>query len=172
MQVTILNECGYFPAMLGLSLSYNQDVGKMPAVADKLKDKYGGHNKFLESIYLWVDVNAPRYWHQQADTYRLTTKQSESTEHTLARYPITSESFEDTIDQVFIDKLEGMRLSKDLRKLKAHLPESFLQRRIWVMNYMALKNIINQRSGHKMPQWAYFIDEIKRQAEHPEFLLC
>lgn len=170
MDVTIINEAGYFPAMLGLSLSYNQDVGKMPAVADRLKDKYAGHNKFLESIYLWVDVNAPRYWHQQADTYRLTTKQSESTEHTLTRYQITSNSFEDYIDPEFINRLEEMRINKDLRKLKAHLPESFLQRRIWVMNYMVLKNIIKQRSTHKMPQWQYFIEEIKKQVEHPELL--
>lgn len=170
MNVQILGESGYFFAMLGLSLSYHQDVGKMPAVADKLKDKYGGHNKFLESIYLWVDVMAPRYWHQQADTYRLTTKQSESTEHTILRYPFTQESFEDEIDSAFIDKLEGWRLEKNMRKIKAHLPESFLQRRIWVMNYMTLKNIINQRSSHKMPQWSYFIKQIREQVEHPELL--
>lgn len=170
MEINILHEAGFFPAMLGLSLSFNQDPGKMPAVADKLKDKYGGHNKFLESIYLWVDVVAPRYWHQQADTYRLTTKQSESTEHTLTRYPITQESFEDPIDQIFIDELEKMRIAKDLRKLKAHLPESFLQRRIWVMNYMVLKNIIKQRSTHRMPQWKIFIEEMKRQVEYPELL--
>lgn len=170
MKVNVLSEHGYFPAMLGLSLSYNQDVGKMPEVADKLKNKYGGHNKFLESIFMWVDVDAPRNWHQQADTYRLSTKQSESTEHTLLRNKITQDLFDGEIDPIFIEKLEGWRLEKNLRKLKDHLPESFLQRRIWCFNYMVARNIINQRKTHKMPQWKFFIDEIIKQAEHPELL--
>lgn len=170
MDVSILSEAGYLPSMLGLSLSYNQDVGKMPVVADKLKDKYGGHNKFLESIYLWVDVNAPRYWWAQADTYRLTTKQSESTEHLILRTPITADSFDDEIEPIFVEMLERMRLSKEMRRLKAHLPESFLQRRVWVMNYMVLKNIIKQRSTHKMSQWHYFIDQMVNQVEQPELL--
>ena len=171
MQVTILSEHGYFPSMLGLSLSYNQDVGKMPAVADKLKDKYGGHNKFLESIFMWIDVDAPRNWWVQADTYRLSTKQSESTEHTILRNPFTQDSFDEEIDQMFIDKLEEWRLAKNLRKVKAHLPESFLQRRIWVINYMVAKNIIRQRDTHKMPQWRFFINSILEQAENKELLV-
>jgi len=71
---------------------------------------------------------------------------------------------------VFIDKLEGWRLEGNMRKIKAHLPESFLQRRVWVMNYMTLKNIIRQRSNHKMSQWQYFIDQMKQQVENPELL--
>lgn len=170
MHVQVIGECGYFPAMLGLSLSYHQDVGKMPAVADKLKDKYGGHNKFLESIYLWVDVFAPRYFWAEGDTYRIATKQSESTIHTLMRYPITQEMFEEPLDDFFIEKLEEMRVAKDFYKLKNHLPEGFLQRRVWVFNYMVLKNIINQRKDHKLPQWQYFINQMKEQIEHPELL--
>lgn len=170
MKVTILHEAGYFPAMLGLSLSYNQDVGKMPAVADRLKDKYGGHNKFLESIYLWVDVVAPRYWHQQADTYRLTTKQSESTMHTILRNPFTEEDFEGGMCETILDMLNYYRSVKDFDKVKKLLPESYLQRRVWVMNYMVLKNIINQRSTHKLEEWQYFIDQMKQQVEQKELL--
>jgi len=170
MEVNVLSEHGYFPAMLGLSLSYNQDVGKMPEVADKLKNKYGGHNKFLESIFMWVDVDAPLYFWKQGDTYRLSTKQSESTMHTLLRTPITQELFEDPIDDSILDKLEEMRVAKDFDKLNSHLPQSFLQRRIWVMNYMVIKNIIRQRRGHKLPQWDFFIDAIFNQAENKELL--
>ena len=170
MEVNVLSEHGYFPAMLGLSLSYNQDVGKMPAVADKLKDKYAGHNKFLESIVVWVDVNAPRYWWSQADTYRLTTKQSESTMHTIMRKPFSEEDFEGGMHPDIINILNQEREDKDFEAVKRYLPESFLQRRVWVMNYMVLKNIINQRSTHKLREWHYFIDEMVNQAEQKELL--
>lgn len=53
--------------------------------AGRLFEKDGGHNKFLESVILWLDVNAPLYWWTEADTYRLSTKQSESTMHTLEK---------------------------------------------------------------------------------------
>ena len=55
----------------------------MKEISEKLHDKDEGHNKFLESIIIWAEVTAPRYWWQEADTYRLSTKQSESTMHTL-----------------------------------------------------------------------------------------
>lgn len=170
MIVQILNECGYFPALLGLSLSYNQDVGKMPAVAGKLKDKYVGHNKFLESIYLWVDVTAPRYWWAQADTYRLTTKQSESTMHTIMRNEFTDEDFEGGMMPEILNILNAYRDEKNFDAIKRYLPESYLQRRVWVMNYMVLKNIIRQRETHKLEEWQYFINQMKEQVENPELL--
>lgn len=170
MNVKIISEHGYFASMLGLSLSYNQTLDKMPAVADRLKDKYGGHNKFLESIVLWVDVTAPRYFWSQGDTYRISTKQSQSTMHTLLREPIVQEMFENPIHPTFIEILEDLRFNKKFQELKDHLPEGFLQRRVWMFSYMTLKNMINQRSDHKLPQWQYFIDQMKQQVENPELL--
>ena len=88
MDVQIMAECGVVEAMVGLSLSYG--VGKsyeeMLEVAKKLYNKDGGHNKFLESIVVWLNIDAPRYWWQQFDTYRVgTTKQSGSTMHTIMK---------------------------------------------------------------------------------------
>lgn len=171
MYVNILSECGYFASMLGLSLSYNQDPGKMPAVADKLKDKYGGHNKFLESIVLWVDIFAPRYWYQQFDTYRVgMTKQSESTMHTILRNPFTDDMFEGGMMPEILEILNKYREDKNFDAVKRYLPESFLQRRICCFNYMTLKNMIKQRSTHKLEEWQYFIEQMKSQVEHPELL--
>ena len=83
MNVTVLNEAGYQEALLGLSLSYEQSLDKMPAVAERLAQRDNGHNKFLESIVVWLDVIAPRYWWQEFDTYRIgVSKQSSSTMHT------------------------------------------------------------------------------------------
>lgn len=76
--IEILNESGYEEAMLGLSLSFNQPVSNMKGVSDRLYDKDGGHNKFLESVCVWLDITMPRYWWSEADTYRISvTKQSE-----------------------------------------------------------------------------------------------
>lgn len=170
MDVNILHEAGYFPAMLGLSLSYNQDPGKMPAVADKLYNKGMGHNKFLESIVVWIDINAPRYWWQQFDTYRVgVTKQSESTMHTIMRGAFTEDMFEGGMEEIVLNLLNYYRDQKDFNHIKQLLPESFLQRRIICTNYMSLRNMIRQRLTHKLPEWKVFCEEIGKQVEFPEY---
>jgi hypothetical protein len=60
--------------------------------------------------------------------------------------------------------------TKDLLKIKTTLPEGFLQRRIWVMSYKTLKNVIIQRYNHRLPHWKIFCDQLKRQLDHPELL--
>jgi len=74
IKVIKLEEAGYESAIKGLSLNKNQTQSHSKKVAQILCDKDFGHNKFLESIYIWLDVTAPRYWWSEADTYRLTTK--------------------------------------------------------------------------------------------------
>lgn len=64
MKIQILEESGYNHALLGLSLSYNQPVEKMPGVANRLANKDMAHNKFLESIIVWLDITAMRGWWQ------------------------------------------------------------------------------------------------------------
>lgn len=170
MDVSILHEAGYFPAMLGLSLSYNQNASKMSAVADRLYNKGLGHNKFLESLVVWIDINAPRYWWSQADTYRVgTTKQSESTMHTILRNSFTEDDFEGGLDGRVLEILNFLRDKKDFKTLKRMLPESYLQRRIMCTNYMALRNMISQRYTHKLDEWVIFCRNIMRQVGHPEF---
>jgi hypothetical protein len=185
MEVKILDEAGYECALYGLGFSYDQtskiDINefvsnetlfkKVIGVSKALYNKEGGHNKFLESIQLWVSVNAPRFWHSEADTYRVgETKQSESTMHTIMRKPFSSDMFEDEIPRVVLDELEKARITKDFLKIKNLLPEGFLQKRIWNLNYKVLRNIIHQRLNHKLPQWQLFCNEIYKQCEHPEFL--
>ena len=54
--------------------------------------------------------------------------------------------------------------------LKAHLPEGFLQRRIWNMNYATLQNIVCQRQSHKVKLWDEFIEKAMSSVRHPEFI--
>ena len=171
MKVNIIEEHGYNTALTGLALSYNQNPEKMKSVAQKLCFKGGGHNKFLESIILWIDITAPRYFYQQLDTYRIgVTKQSESTMHTMTKRPLWQDDFACPIPAAHLDHLNQLIEAHDWEAVKHDLPESFLQRRIVCMSYMTLQRIIMQRTSHRLVEWSEFISEIIAKVKHPEFL--
>lgn len=184
MQVKVLEEHGYESALRGMAYSYKdrsldpddwwqgqKDRAEKRAV--KLAPMEGGHNKFLESIQVWLDIEAPRSFWQEFDTYRVgTTKQSESTMHTLGKRKPTYSDFETgttlkTMD-CFIEQWE--ELKGNVIMLKENLPEGYLQRRIVCTNYKVLKNILFQREGHRYLRWQQHKDQILAQIEHPELL--
>lgn len=186
MKIKIIGEFGYEQALYGLGLSYgltsdssfndfNNDIEmktKLGKIAFSLTPKDKGHNKFLEHIMIWLDVTAPRYWWAEADTYRISSKQSESTIHTLMSKHITESSFEGDMDSYNIERLEKIRCSDDMPDkfdiLKNYLPEGFLQKREWVLSYKELRNIIIQRRKHKLEQWRQFCDYIIIYSKHKE----
>ena len=168
----ILHEAGYDQALIGLSLNKNQKPEDMPAVANKLAFADYGHNKFLESIYVWLSVRVPRYVWQDFDTYRLTTKQSESTNHTIMRGPLTKDNFEaGDISDAYLAELNGHVDRDEFDMLKRKLPEGFMQTRVWVVNYKNIFNILKQRSNHKLPIIRNFCQFLKDNIEHPELLI-
>ena len=171
MKLVILEEHGYASALLGLSLSHNQDPERMPAVGDRLKFLGDGHNKFLESVVVWMDMTAPRYFWQQFDTYRIgVSKQSESTMHTLTARPLAQEDFAHSIPEGALAFLNERIEEEDWETVKWNLPESFLQRRIICTNYMALQRIVRQRRSHRLPEWQDFVSLLCGQIEHPELI--
>ena len=187
MNVKILKECGYEEALLGIGLSRNQPIDNMPEVAKLLAPKDGGHNKFMESIYVWLDITAPRFFWQEADTYRLSTKQSASSMYLITSKILKQEDFEYEIPAHLLTELnlnitnymflneksdeEEITRESYFMTIKNILPEGFLQRRIWTMNYKCLKNIYNQRKNHRLPQWKYFCNVLEAQLEHSEFII-
>lgn len=171
IDVGILCEEGYAPALIGLSYNKNQTFEKMKDVAVKLSDKDGGHNKFLEQIIVWMSVRAPRYWWQEADTFRLSSKSSQSTMHTILKNELTMDNFEcKDIDGIDLKYLNTLLNNKELVKLKRKLPEGFMQQRMWMMSYKTLRNIILQRRNHRLPHWKEFISKVLSQVNHPELL--
>ena len=184
MEVIKLKECGYDESVLGFSLSYNTSTERTKEILHKYAFGIPGESKFLEHIVIWLDVTAPRFWWQESDTYRVgTSKQSESTMHTLCKTYLVKASFEypeistETIsilnDSIktysnINDKEEKKRL---FLKIKNMLPEGFLQRRIWMMNYKVLQNIYIQRINHRLPQWQTFLNSLLDQIDHPEFII-
>lgn len=184
MQVTILEEHGHDAALRGMAYSYKDRAldpdawwggqrDKAHRRAALLAHRDGGHNKFLESVTVWLDVEASRAWWSEADTYRIgVTKQSESTVHTLAKRAPTMADFEHGTDpeivSVFLRVWEETK--GDVTALKMNLPEGFLQRRLVCTNYKALRNIIAQREDHRLRHWAEFNAAVLAQAKHPQWL--
>jgi len=171
MEVLLLDEAGYLPAMVGLSLSYNVSPHKAWNAATRLAHMDGGHNKFLESMVVWLDIVAPRYWWQQFDTYRVgMTKQSQSTMHTMLKKHLTPDDFEAPgIPSQVLEMLNMMVGEKQFDLLKALLPESFLQRRIVCTNYKVIRNIVAQRKTHRLKEWEQFINAM-RILRHSQFI--
>lgn len=176
MQWEVLKEAGYEESALGFSKSYNSTPARAKELFPTFAFKGGGETKFLESIVLWLWIEAPRYWWQEADTYRISTKQSGSTMHTLAKRPLTMFDFEAPIDPSYLDYLNRLREQFNRKEVtidvfKNALPEGFLQERVWMMSYKTLQNIVAQRSQHRLPQWRWFCSGIVKLVEHPEFLV-
>ncbi len=184
LNVRKVDEAGYDAALLGLSYNKKKPVDTMESVAKKLAFSDGGHNKFLESIIVWLEVQAPRYWWQEADTFRLATKQSESTMHTLRQELLAvdmndlasvekyiAENFEPgSCDVHTLGLIQKAVESEDLVEIKKCLPEGFLQKRLWCMSYKTLRNIILQRRTHRLPHWKKFIADVLDQLSHAELL--
>jgi len=193
MKVKVLNEAGYSHALLGMSLSFYDHITQLDEWwaedkkkrashrAESLAFKGGGHNKYLESIQVWMYVQAPRAWWSEMDTYRVgISKNSSSTMHTLDKRQVVDSDFEEGTSLQSIDgfnscltqyKDENSIYYKDITRLKMNLPESWLQERLINCNYMVLQNIIRQRRGHRLKQWDVFIDSLLEQIEHPELLI-
>lgn len=180
MNVHILNEYGLDEALLGLGLSFGKTSDlTTPLTKDTKLSLYDraaklaglglGHDKFLRSIMVVLDINAPIYWWSEFDTYKVgTVAQSESKMHTLMKKPLTQACFEGHIGIPHLRLLEVLRKSGDFEGLLNALPMSFLQRRIVTCNYAVLRNIYCQRKAHKLPQWREFCQYLYMNLRCPE----
>ena len=128
-------------------------------LVSKLVAKGTSHRKFMRQILLSVDITAPRYWWTQFDTYKVgVTSCSESTMHTIMKRPLKCEDFTPLIYGDIVDWLEDFRRSGLFDYVIANLPQSYLQKRHVTMNYEVVRNIREQREGHKLKEWQEFIE--------------
>lgn len=182
--VRVLCEAGYKEALFGLSLSYrtltpleingtkryfndDQHFLKFCKIAETLAFKQGGHNKFLESIQVWMLIRGSLSFWKQFDTYRCgISKQSESTMHTLRKRVLTENDF---TKETFCIPTITQKFSID--EMRDSLPSGFLESRVVNTNYKTLQNIIHQRKNHRSKKWNTFIEMLLQQIQHPEFLV-
>ena len=182
--VRVLCEAGFKEALFGLSLSYrtltpleingtkryfddDQHFLKLCKIAETLAFKQGGHNKFLESMQVWLLIRGSLSFWKQFDTYRVgTTKQSESTMHTLKKRELTENDF---TKETFCIPTINQNFSID--EMRDSLPSGFLECRVVNTNYKTLQNIIHQRKNHKSKKWNTFIEMLLQQVQHPNLLI-
>lgn len=99
------------------------------------------HAKCIRGIVVYAEIDAPRYWWQEADTYRIGTERlaSASTMH-----------------------IQGKRLStEELVRMKENLTEGTMQKRIQMFSYQTLRRIYFQRRNHRLPIWREFCQWIE-----------
>lgn len=143
-------------------------------LAQKLLRGGNEHSKFMRMIHVSVDIDMPRYWWSEADTYHFNTKNSCSTMHRLLNNnnPITMDLFSICEEdrewwETTVDKLEKMRqeykaiqsttkdteqMNRLLVRAKRILPEGFLQMRTFDTNYAELRNMYFQRRNHRLKE--------------------
>ena len=108
------------------------------------------HAKVLRGVMVWCEINAPRYWHVELDTYRVGAERlsSESTMH-----------------------IQGRAMDEDsLVEMKENLTEGTMQKRVWMFSYQTLRRIYFQRRNHRLPQWRKFCEWIKTLPFADEFI--
>jgi len=184
MEIKILHESPINLALFGLGLSHGltsnityehfaQDtalVKRLTEVAHRLAPLGKGHNKFLESIQVWLDIKAPRFFWVDFDTYRTgITKQSEATNHTIKR-ELNQNDFENPIPTSFLDEVNKEINKENFLRVKEILPESFLQKRIVNLNYKCLQNILLQRETHKLPQFRLLCECLRTNLKYRSLL--
>ena len=153
------------------------------------------HAKFMRMIHVCVDVNMPRYFWSESDTYHFGTKNSCSTMHKLLNNnsPITTSLFMTCAEDMIwwrdtVNRLESMRLeykkiqqtTKNKRQLdrllvraKRMLPEGFLQMRTWDTNYAELRNMYFQRRHHRLKtEWVDIFCNWVESLPYAKELIC
>lgn len=110
------------------------------------------HAKAIRGLIVYAEINAPRYFWQELDPYRIGTERlsSESTMH-----------------------IQGKGLStEELVKMKDELKEGTMQKRVQYFSYQTLRRIYFQRRNHRLPHWHIFCDWIKTLPFAEELILC
>jgi hypothetical protein len=120
------------------------------------------HRKFLRQIVIWADLILPRYVWTEWDTYKVaTTRNSCSTMNDLRHRNLSREDFVDgMITSEALDHLNTLiavyrkyRNPEALRHVKAHLPESYLQRATITISYETALHMYLERQRHRLPEW-------------------
>lgn len=98
------------------------------------------HAKAIRGLMVYAEIDAPRYWWQEMDTYRIGSERlsSASTMH-----------------------IQGKGLStEELVKMKSELKEGTMQKRVQMFSYQTLRRIYFQRREHRLPHWHVFCEWI------------
>lgn len=109
------------------------------------------HAKAIRGLIVYAEIEAPVYWWCEMETYRAGHERlsSQSTMHIDAR------------------GLNGDALVE----LKRNIPMGKVLKKVDFFSYQCLRNIVKQRTNHRLPEWATFIDWVKSLPFAKELIL-
>lgn len=134
-------------------------------LAQNLILRGGDHRKFLRFITVTCDITLPRYVWQEVDTYKVgTVRNSCSTMNTLGKRDLVQDDFENSIPELFLQELnkavadfrerDGSKAKRSARvSMKDLLPEGFLQKATYLLNYEVGFRMYWSRRFHRLPMW-------------------
>lgn len=180
MEMNIVEEAGHLSAVTGMRFSHKAECPLSEVQEEQwantvstrmLAGRDGGHNKFLESIMVWVDIRAPLYFWKQFDTYRIgVTKQSKSTMHTLMKGSVANSGYSGSVLIRVIEVVNVLIKANRFEAAIANLPDGYLQTRRVCLSYKAIRGIILQRKGHKLSEWKELCTFFKENLKYPALL--
>lgn len=109
------------------------------------------HAKCVRGIIVYAQIEAPVYWWCEQETYRAGHERlsSESTMH------------------VDCKGLSG----DELVKVKSEIPMGKMLKKVDFFSYQCLRNIVKQRTNHRLPEWETFIAWVKNLPLADELIL-
>ena len=148
---------------------------KMLKRANSLAFKGNGHNEFLKFIHTSFLITAPTYFWNHIGQYSFISDLSTSQMHNALDRYLTQDDFESFIPNIYLELLANKRDevivgTLEFQKYINCIPVGFLYTRVIDVNYMSLQNIVRQRENHKLPEWKFFCDNVRKQIEHPEWV--
>lgn len=135
-----------------------------------------GHHNFLCGIIVQMNVTAPRYWYPELQRYNfINIVSSTSTMHKLKafvkKYHKRNDEDVEKIRSHFSELTDWNTIVNfliyawnnidDIEKLKANLPEGYLQTARITTNYRAMKTCYMQRRSHRLKEWQDFCDWVE-----------
>lgn len=130
------------------------------------------HSKFMRMITVYCDINAPRYWWTEFDTYKVgTVRNSCSTMHKIHAKEFTLDDFStDGLIDFSWNRLDDLIEHLNIHREKfidtgnkeywwqmiQLLPQSYNQKSTVMLNYQVLRNMYHSRKNHKLDEWKEF----------------
>lgn len=189
IDVRLLDSPNWSIAMAGCRLSHNSShrSDSLPGILgvndrlllERLIRSGTSHSKVLRTLSMSLQIDAPLYLWKHLDQYKVgVTTLSTSTMHTLHKLEKLEQSnFSTHIPTTALytlnDYLNTYKRTKDKstwHNLIGLLPSSFMQLRYWFGNYAVLRSILHQRKGHKLEDWAVFIEQVNECVPYFELL--
>lgn len=130
--------------------------------------KGGGHNQFLTGCLVSFDLSFTNKGWVEAERYKfLNFVSSQSTMHRISQMDV-EQMCSDRVDiriiniiNEKIDKYNETKSIEDYRDLLDSIPSGLILTARMTTNYRCLRNIVEQRSNHRLEIWQQFCEELR-----------